>query len=163
MRYYTTGQIQDSLQYDEGGYRKSFYHYYPSGNLWFHSSYEAAKKKEISEAYEENGTVIPNYIYEREAFFPSGNTGWIQYLTKHLNANLPVKRNAPKGTYEVIVKFIIDKEGRIADIDTESDPGYGMKGEAMRVISASPKWVPSIMENKPVNAYRRQPITFVVQ
>jgi protein TonB len=37
-----------------------------------------------------------------------------------------------------------------------------MEEEVMRVIQKSPKWRPAMQNGKPVKAYRKQPITFVV-
>ncbi len=38
-----------------------------------------------------------------------------------------------------------------------------MEDEAIRVIKRGPKWTPAIQNGRNVNAYRKQPITFVVQ
>jgi protein TonB len=35
--------------------------------------------------------------------------------------------------------------------------------EAMRVIKKTKNWIPAIQNGRNVNAYRRQPITFVVE
>ncbi len=54
------------------------------------------------------------------------------------------------------------KDGRIKDATAETKFGFGMEEEAIRVITKSPKWNNAIQMNRPVNAYRRQPITFMV-
>jgi len=99
---------------------------------------------------------------EFEAEFPGGSSGWIEYLQKNLKADVPVRKKAPNGTYKVIVRFIVSKDGTISDIQPETDLGYGMEAEVMRVIRKGPKWIPAKQNGRPVNAYRRQPITFVV-
>ena len=40
--------------------------------------------------------------------------------------------------------------------------GYGMENEVVRIIKNSPAWVPAVQDGKQVQAYRKQPITFVV-
>jgi hypothetical protein len=37
-----------------------------------------------------------------------------------------------------------------------------MEAEVIRVIKKSGKWIPATMKGKPVKAYRKQPITFIV-
>jgi protein TonB len=37
-----------------------------------------------------------------------------------------------------------------------------MEDEAVKVIRKGPNWVPAIQNGRPVKAYRKQPITFVV-
>ncbi|MEO6407039.1 MAG: energy transducer TonB [Ferruginibacter sp.] len=99
---------------------------------------------------------------EIEAAFPGGRTGWIEFLQKNLKPNIPVKKKAPAGTYQVVVRFIISKDGNISDITPETSYGYGMEEEVVRVIRKSPKWIPASQAGRKVNAYRRQPITFQV-
>jgi protein TonB len=67
------------------------------------------------------------------------------------------------GTYQVIVKFIVSKDGSISDVQAETKHGFGMEDEAVKIIKRGPKWTPALQNGRNVNAYRRQPITFVVE
>lgn len=100
---------------------------------------------------------------EVEASFPGGIEAWRRYIIKNLKPNVPVKNGAPIGIYTVMVRFIVSKEGFIKDIAAETNYGYGMEQEAIRVIKTGPKWIPAQQNGRMVNAYRKQPITFVVQ
>lgn len=100
---------------------------------------------------------------EQEAEFPGGQGAWRRYLENNLNANAPVDGGAAPGTYTVIVKFVVSKDGSLSDIQAESNHGAGMEKEAIRAIKNGPKWKPALQNGRNVNAYRRQPITFVVQ
>lgn len=100
---------------------------------------------------------------EIEASFPGGQQAWVAYLTKNLKANTPVKKKAPAGRYTVIIRFIVAKDGNISGLIAETRHGYGMEEEVMRIIEKGPKWSPASQGGKFVNAYRRQPVTFVVQ
>ncbi|MEO5945076.1 MAG: energy transducer TonB [Ferruginibacter sp.] len=99
---------------------------------------------------------------ENEAEFPGGQGAWGNYLRKNLNANAPVDNGAPEGTYTVIIRFIVSKDGSISDVTPETKFGYGMEDEAAKIIKKGPKWKPALQNGRNVNAYRRQPITFVV-
>lgn len=61
-----------------------------------------------------------------------------------------------------MVKFIVSKDGSISDVQAETNFGYGMEKEAIKVIQKGPKWTPALQNGRHVNAFRRQPITFVV-
>jgi len=100
---------------------------------------------------------------ENEAAFPGGETAWRRYLEKNLNPSTPVDNGAPEGTYQVIVRFIVSKDGSISDVQAETKHGYGMEDEAVKIIKRGPKWTPALQNGRNVNAYRRQPITFLVQ
>ncbi len=100
---------------------------------------------------------------EVEAGFPGGDKAWRSYLEKNLNTEVPADNGAGEGTYTVIVKFVVSKDGTLSQIECETDPGFGVCQEAIRVIKRTKSWTPAIQNGRNVNAYRRQPITFLVQ
>lgn len=99
---------------------------------------------------------------EVEASFPGGEAAWRRYLQNNLDANTPIDNGAPEGTYQVIVRFIVSRDGSISDVVPETKFGHGMEAEAVKIIKKGPKWTPALQNGRNVNAYRRQPITFVV-
>ncbi len=99
---------------------------------------------------------------EVEASFPGGDVAWSRYLKNNLDANVPIENEAPAGTYQVIVRFIVSKDGSISDVVAETKHGFGMEAEAVKIIKKGPNWKPALQNGRNVNAYRRQPITFVV-
>mgnify|MGYP001184959330 FL=1 len=136
---------------------------------------ESENKTQVVQApVEETGTKVvevkkeddENKIFtkvEVEAEFPGGQAAWINYLNKNLNNQTPADNGAPGGKYTVIVKFIVSRDGSLSDVTCENDPGYGMCQEAVRVIKKTKNWTPAIQNGRNVNAYRRQPITWVVE
>jgi len=117
--------------------------------------------KQVIEAPKED----ENKIFEKvevEAEFPGGLPAWRRYLERNLNAQVPSDAGAPTGSYTVVVKFIVDKSGSISDVKALTSHGFGMEEEAVRAIKRGPKWTPAIQNGRNVNAYRQQPITFVV-
>ena len=116
--------------------------------------------------YDSSGLVKTKTLNTRtqsEAEFAGGNGAWRNFLTHNLNASTPVEKGAPEGIYTVIVRFIVDKDGIISDIKPETNFGYGMEAEVVRILKSSPPWIPAIQYGISVNAYRRQPITFLVE
>jgi periplasmic protein TonB len=99
---------------------------------------------------------------EIEAEFPGGQAKWKKYLESNLNGQVTTDNNAPPGVYQVIVRFIVAKDGAISDVVAETSHGYGMEAEAVRAIKKGPKWTPAQQNGNIVKAYRRQPITFQV-
>ena len=47
--------------------------------------------------------------------------------------------------------------------NTRNEVGLWMEMEVIRIMSFCPKWKPAIQYGRNVNAYRRQPITFIVE
>lgn len=99
---------------------------------------------------------------EVEAAFPGGDAAWRRYLQNNLDANTPVDNGASEGTYQVVIRFIVSRDGSISDVVAETAFGHGMEAEAVKIIKKGPKWTPALQNGRNVNAYRRQPITFVV-
>ncbi|MEI9958106.1 MAG: energy transducer TonB [Ferruginibacter sp.] len=97
---------------------------------------------------------------EKEAEFDGD---WGNFLKRNLNPEVPSDNGAPESTYTVMVKFVVSKDGSVSEITCENDPGYGICQEAIRVIKKAKKWIPALQNGNYVNAYRRQPITFVVR
>ncbi|MBC7886748.1 MAG: energy transducer TonB [Ferruginibacter sp.] len=114
----------------------------------------------------DSGTVKLDSLYtreEREAAFVGGQAAWIRYLQKNLNANTPVNNRSPRGKFQVMVKFIVAKDGSISEVIPQTKFGYGMEDEVVRIIKNGPKWEPAVQYGRKVNAYRRQPVTFIVE
>ena len=118
----------------------------------------------LTQAQALDTVISPNFLrVEVESEFPGGKDGWKQYLVKNLKSSVPVNNNAPIGIYQVVVRFIVSKEGKISDVAAETNHGYGMEEEVIRILKKGPDWLPAQQNGRKVNAYRRQPVTFVVQ
>ncbi len=100
---------------------------------------------------------------ENEAEFPGGNSAWTRYVQKSLDGFNPAEDGAPPGKYQVIIRFIVSKDGSISDVQAETKLGYGMEERAIQAIKKGPNWKPALQNGRNVNAYRRQPVTYVVE
>lgn len=97
-----------------------------------------------------------------QAKFPGGDKAWNSYLARQLNSNTPGKNGAPMGNYTAVISFIVDVNGNISNIKTQSDPGYGAAEEAVRVIKSGPKWIPATKNGKNIESTYVKGISFVV-
>ncbi len=187
VSYHENGNTKDSMFFydeDKPRYKHSFYKsgakyriakyeinstifkefvYYESGKLKAVLERTTSMGESICISYNENGEIMPDYIFEQEAEFKGGRYGWMRYLERNLNSDLPSKNGAPPGRYMTKVEFTIEKDGTVTNVNALNDAGYGTKQEAERVLRNSPKWKPAIQENKLVKYKAKQPITFVVQ
>lgn len=109
---------------------------------------------------------IDGKIFEKvefEATYPGGTEAWLNFLTSTINAGVATDNGAPIGRYTVIAQFIVMKDGTISDIKTLTKFGYGMEQEVIRTLKLSGLWNPAIQNQRPVKAYRKQPVTFQVE
>lgn len=62
-------------------------------------------------------------------------------------------------TVNVVVSFVIEKDGSMTDIQVKRDPGYGLGKEAIRVLkSLKTKWTPGMIDGKAVRTAYNLPI-----
>ncbi|PWT70761.1 MAG: hypothetical protein C5B59_20390 [Bacteroidetes bacterium] len=97
---------------------------------------------------------------EIESEFPGGPTAWARFL----NANLVYPKKAVKKNIEgdVIVQFIVDKEGNVSNVEALSGPEL-LREAAVKVFQNSPKWKPAFQYGRKVKSYKKQPIKFRLQ
>ena len=100
---------------------------------------------------------------EEEASFPGGKDAWTAYLRQNLNANMPVDEGWSAGTFQVMIKFIVSKDGSISDVVAENYSGSKTAQMCVDFIKKGPRWIPGKQNNLIVNSYKKQPITFVIQ
>lgn len=106
---------------------------------------------------------LPKEKIEIHPYFPGGSTAWNKYLERNVDAMTPVKNGAPKGSYTVIIQYIVNEDGSISDVKALTNHGYGMEAEGIRLLKGSPNWRPAIVDGKKVGSYRKQPLTFIVE
>jgi len=58
---------------------------------------------------------------------------------------------------------VVDKEGNITDVKALTNNGYGMEEEVVRLIKKGPQWQPASQHGRMVKAYRKQPVTFMIE
>jgi len=103
-----------------------------------------------------------NGIHETVEVEARFNGDWKRFLERNLNPEVPVNNSAPEGWYSVVVRFVVDKEGYVSDIEPLTNHGYGMEQEAVRVLRKAAKWEPAFQNGIHVKAYRKQVIVFEV-
>lgn len=87
-------------------------------------------------------------------------------LLEYIKANLKYPPQALKNNIqgEVLIKFVVDKDGNIGDAELISDPGSGMGTAAMDVIynmkKLNQKWIPGYQQGNPVSVWFVLPIRF---
>ena len=57
--------------------------------------------------------------------------------------------NGIQGT--IFVKFVVDKSGKLTNINVERGIGRGCDEEAVRIVQSMPDWNPGVNKGTPVN------------
>jgi len=104
---------------------------------------------------------------EHPAEFPGGKKEWINYLIHHLNRDLgykylTVSKGEQYAKATVNLLFEIDTIGHTTHIIVENavEVHPELAKEGIRIIAASPLWIPATTNGKPVMDRRRQKVSF---
>lgn len=103
----------------------------------------------INKAYSQNDLQIKFEIGRKRKITkvdveggPAGDTARRERIAKRLSSSKIVAKGAKRGTYTVRVRYIVDKEGNISNVECVNDPGYGLGAESVRAVKASSLWKP---------------------
>ena len=116
------------------------------------------RNKGVVEAPKDNTDYDKTFTkVEIESDYPGGTAAWQRYLQKNLQYPDEAESNEIQG--QVVVQFIVDKEGKVSDVEAISGPNE-LREEAVRVIKKSGTWTPAVQNGRKVKSYKRQPIVF---
>jgi TonB family protein len=97
-------------------------------------------------------------VVEDSPEFPGGMEAWNNFLRKNLKYPSQAREMGIEGT--VYAVFEIKTDGSVHNIELLRGIGAGCDEEAMRVIAASPNWIPGKQRGRLVNVRMRLPIRF---
>ena len=111
-----------------------------------------------------NGQVEEENIFTKVTIEASTNhKAWADHVRKCTQLPDSILKDIPPGTYTVRVQFIVDKHGYIGQVKAKNDPGYGLAKRAERIIlTYKGEWQPANQCGRNVNAYKEQPVTFII-
>ncbi len=103
-----------------------------------------------------NDTLVYNNSgLDKEPVYPNGIKAFYQYISD--NFNLPAAKEFTGG--KVFTSFVIEKDGTITDVKALRDVGFGTGAEAVRVLKASPVWIPGEVNGAKVRVRYNLPLT----
>ncbi|MBP6619193.1 MAG: TonB family protein [Leadbetterella sp.] len=95
---------------------------------------------------------------EQQPQFPDGEKEMYKFLSQNIHYPATAVRANVSG--KVYVKFVVEKDGSIANIEIIKGIGFGCDEEAFRVIKSMPKWSPGKQNGKAVRVYFNMPIVY---
>lgn len=111
------------------------------------------------EYFDSSGAPEKNAIEFRSATFPGGEKEWKKFILKHIYFPSQYKLvNSDQVT--VVITATIDEDGNVLDPFVEVPFNKAFDDIALKIFKKSPKWLPSIRNNRSVVQEIRQPITF---
>ncbi len=108
-------------------------------------------------------TKTENVVAEPEVMpeFPGGVEALMTYLGENITYPTLAKEQGLKG--KVFVSFVINKEGKVVDVEVVQSDNEMLNRESVRVISTMPEWTPGTLNGEPVDCSFTIPITYQLQ
>ncbi len=167
--FYNNGGTKDSMGYYTNSKRSGNWIYFnDTGKAYLQKSFLddiLIEQKDLivedslrRERYKKDSIANAGKGAEIDAEFKGGLKAWVRYLSANFHYPDRALKNNIQGT--VRVEFIIDKTGKVGDIEIAKSVEYSLDQEAMRLIRESPTWTPATQWGRIVKAYRIQPVTF---
>lgn len=97
-------------------------------------------------------------VVEQLPEFPGGMSAFVKWLTDNLRYPVYAKNANIQG--RVVVTFIINRDGSVADIKVAKPVHPMLDREALRVARMMPRWKPGMADNKPCRTMFAIPIEF---
>jgi protein TonB len=100
-------------------------------------------------------------VVEDMPAFPGGDAALLKFIGSNLKYPVIAQENGIQG--RVIVSFVIERDGSVADAVVVRGIDPSLDKEALRVVKSMPKWTPGKQRGKPVRVKYTLPVTFRLQ
>jgi len=126
---------------------------------WANPVYTPQLSEEVSNTAED--TIYNTYSIEVQPEFPGGEVALYNFLSENIKyPRMAIEANI-QGT--AIISFVVEKDGNLSNIRVERAPDNLLSDEAMRVVSAMPRWIPGNQGGRPFRVAFYLPVKFKLE
>lgn len=124
---------------------------------------EAVEIKEVAPVVVEEEVVEEEIfqVVEEMPSFPGGMGELMKYLGNNIKYPPVAQENGIQG--RVIIQFVVEKDGSVANPQVVKGVDPSLDKEALRVVKSMPKWNPGKQRGKAVRVKYTVPVTFRLQ
>ena len=99
-------------------------------------------------------------VAEQDAQFPGGQVALLKYIRE--NTKYPAIALEQDVQGMVILRFVVERDGHVGDIEVKKSLSAECDREAVRVIKSLPRFVPATKEGRPVRKWFTVPVRFMI-
>jgi TonB family protein len=81
---------------------------------------------------------------EKQPEFPGGSSAMVEFIARNVHASAFTKPG------KVFVSFVVEKDGRISNVEVVKSVDATANQEAVRLVQSFPPWTPGYQDGKPV-------------
>ncbi|MDP4227743.1 MAG: energy transducer TonB, partial [Bacteroidota bacterium] len=123
-------------------------------------TYIDQSKKETVSSTSTNHEIPYTYV-DHMPEFPGGTDALMNFLGENIIYPDVALQKDIQGT--VVLRYIVNTDGKISDIQVVRKVGEGLDEEAVRVVKKMPAWIPGSQNGENVRVYFVLPIKFILK
>lgn len=158
--YYPNGKVRIQASYKNNILDGKLTQYYPDGKLR-REEYYTKNRCEKGKLIDKDGNELPFQPHFAMPEFPGGIDSLTSVISKYLK--YPPKAYKAREEGRVIVRFVVDKDGKMVNAKVVESPSMTLEEPALLIIEAIGamyRWTPGKVEGKPVRVSHTIPIKF---
>lgn len=120
-----------------------------------------AVKETVEDEQAKEGLVEEEKVFdvvENAPSFPGGQGALMSWLRDNMKYPAAAAKNGVEG--RVIVQFVVGKDGSVSNVRVVKGVDPVLDKEAVRVMSAMPRWTPGMSGGRAVSVRYTLPVTF---
>ena len=103
-------------------------------------------------------TTIYNNVVEVMPSYPGDMTECYMFIARQMHYPEEAEEKGIEG--RVLIRFVVEKDGRLTNFEVIESPDPLLSDEALRVLNQMPKWIPAKNKGKDVRCRYSMPILF---
>jgi len=121
------------------------------------NSHKVQRDKAKKDNVKKNDDTVYRSV-EQMPRFPGGEAALMKYINSHINYPTAAAINKIEGN--VVVQFVVKKDGSIGEVKVVRSVEKNLDREAVRVIKSLPKFTPGRQNGEAVNVWYTLPVPF---
>jgi len=158
--WYQNGQLKSDCDHINNQYDGDIITYWKNGNIKRKDKYKEGKFQNGT-CYDSLGKEIDHFDFEVMPKYTGGDNRLMSDINDNIQYPVRSRDNGIQG--RVIVRFAVNEQGGISDIDIIQGINEELNIEAVRVIRELKRFKPGYDDGEPVKVYYMCPITFALK
>jgi len=158
--YHENGKVKSNSTYRKGILNGEVTTYYSDGQIKRKDQFEEGKFISGS-CYTALGKDTTHFDFQVNPQFVGGDLARMKFLAEHLSYPADAAARGIGG--KVVVKFIVQENGQISNVEINKSVDPFLDKEAIRVVKLMKPWIPGIEDGEKVSVLFKLPINFKLQ
>lgn len=158
--YFPSGSVAKEISYVNNKMEGAMLTYWPGGTIRRRDLYSNDTLVK-GQCFTREGKDTSYFVYDEQPKFPGGQDSLRKFLGRNLTYPPSARLDGIEGT--VYVKFKVEKDGTVNEIEIYRGVSAQLDKEAIRVVAKMPPWSPRVLDGELSAYYLVLPVVFRLQ